>query len=97
MIESVRPVVSLRIGVPAAVRHILLWRPLFAFSLTIQNNNNNNSSAEVELKPGGRLIAVTNDNVVEYIHRVADFRYDSDCESMKLVEYIPTRFLLPTG
>ena len=31
-------------------------------------------NAEVELKPGGRLISVTNDNVVEYIHRVADYR-----------------------
>jgi ubiquitin-protein ligase E3 C len=29
---------------------------------------------EVELKPGGAAIPVTNDNVVEYIHRVADFR-----------------------
>lgn len=30
---------------------------------------------EVELKPGGRNIAVTNDNVMEYIHRVADYRW----------------------
>eukprot|EP00882_Tetradesmus_deserticola_P020781 GHRQ01022458.1.p1 GENE.GHRQ01022458.1~~GHRQ01022458.1.p1 ORF type:complete len:327 (+),score=159.78 GHRQ01022458.1:847-1827(+) len=29
---------------------------------------------EVELKPGGRDIAVRADNVVEYVHRLADFR-----------------------
>lgn len=29
---------------------------------------------EVELKPGGRDIAVRADNVIEYIHRLADFR-----------------------
>ena len=29
---------------------------------------------EVELKPGGRDIAVKADNVIEYIHRLADFR-----------------------
>lgn len=39
--------------------------------------------SEVELKPGGRMIAVTNDNVVEYIHRVADFRYENN--SVKVV------------
>lgn len=31
-------------------------------------------SAEVELKPGGRHIAVTADNVNEYIHRVAHYK-----------------------
>lgn len=31
-------------------------------------------SREVELKPGGRNIAVRADNVIEYIHRLADFR-----------------------
>lgn len=29
---------------------------------------------EVELKPGGRGVPVTPDNVTEYIHRLADFR-----------------------
>ncbi|KIY98366.1 ubiquitin-protein ligase E3 C [Monoraphidium neglectum] len=29
---------------------------------------------EVELKPGGSAIPVTSSNVVEYVHRVADFR-----------------------
>lgn len=29
---------------------------------------------EVELKPDGRAIAVTHDNVMEYIHRVAEYR-----------------------
>lgn len=37
-------------------------------------------NVEVELKPGGRNINVTNDNVVEYIHRVADYRY---CSGLK--------------
>ncbi|KXZ44858.1 hypothetical protein GPECTOR_61g811 [Gonium pectorale] len=32
------------------------------------------TSAEVELKPGGRLIPVTADNVREYIHRVAHYK-----------------------
>ena len=31
---------------------------------------------EVDLKPNGRHIPVTNDSVVEYIHRVADYRCD---------------------
>ena len=33
---------------------------------------------DVELKPGGRSIPVTNDNVVEYIHRIADFRLNRE-------------------
>ncbi|MEW5297235.1 MAG: hypothetical protein WDW36_000459 [Sanguina aurantia] len=32
---------------------------------------------EVELKPDGRSIAVTHDNVMEYIHRVAEYRLNT--------------------
>lgn len=37
-------------------------------------NGNGTRQREVELKPGGRDIAVKADNVIEYIHRLADFR-----------------------
>lgn len=37
-------------------------------------NGSGTCQREVELKPGGRDIAVKADNVIEYIHRLADFR-----------------------
>jgi len=33
---------------------------------------------DVDLKPNGRDIAVTPENVVEYIHRIADFRLNKE-------------------
>lgn len=37
-------------------------------------NNEYGEHAEEELKPGGRNIRVTNDNVIQYIHLVANYR-----------------------
>ncbi|GMH39401.1 hypothetical protein BSKO_07299 [Bryopsis sp. KO-2023] len=37
---------------------------------------------EVELKSGGKDIPVTNDNAIEYIHRVADFRLNKQVRSV---------------
>src|SRR5690242_7959841 len=47
------------------------------FTATVVDYSTNGSSTrqrEVELKPGGRDTAVKADNVIEYIHRLADFR-----------------------
>lgn len=39
-----------------------------------QDFNGGGQQAEVELKPGGRNIPVTADNVQEYIHRMAHYK-----------------------
>lgn len=36
-----------------------------------------NHPSQVELVPGGREVAVTDDNKLAYIHRVADFRLNT--------------------
>jgi hypothetical protein len=33
---------------------------------------------DVDLKPNGRHIPVTSENIVEYIHRIADFRLNKE-------------------
>lgn len=40
------------------------------------------NNQEVELKPGGKDIPVVNDNAIEYIHRVADFRLNKQVQSV---------------
>ncbi|GAX81158.1 hypothetical protein CEUSTIGMA_g8591.t1 [Chlamydomonas eustigma] len=45
-----------------------------SLTFTVNASASGQQNLEVELKPGGRDIAVTKDNVVEYIHRVSDFR-----------------------
>lgn len=37
---------------------------------------------EVELKPGGRDTSVTNENAIEYIHRVADYRLNQQVKAV---------------
>jgi len=41
-------------------------------------DNVTGTHAEVELKPNGRQIGVTRDNVIEYIHRFADYRLNKE-------------------
>jgi len=48
----------------------------FALNFTVTNNNFG-AVEVVELVPGGREIAVTNDNRMEYIHRMAHYRLNT--------------------
>ena len=48
---------------------------------------------QVELVPGGRDRPVTASNVVEYIHRVADYRLNQQVHSMCMAQVI----LLPAA
>ena len=48
---------------------------------------------QVELVPGGRDRPVTSSNVVEYIHRVADYRLNQQVRSMCMAQAI----LLPAA